>query len=165
MKKLPLALALVISFGVTLGSYAATPQTDSKASLTTTVVALGDNKSPTASSVNSGKTYILVGTAATIPPGTKITCCVDQLKKVRVPLKNFSDLKAYDLTKDGYIDLNEAGYQGLFLGRLLPNGNLVTTTLKAAGITAIHYNKDGSSAIAEYSEKKIVPLVIVTVPG
>ncbi len=163
MKKLPITLALVFSLSLAFISHAAPLPANDNAQ---TVIALSENSKtpPTAASVNSGKTLILVGTATHVPPGTKLSCCVDQLGQVRVPLKSFAELKAYDLTKDGFIDLNEAGYTGLFFARILPNGNFITIPLKKEGIDAIHYNKDGSSAIAEYDGDKIAPLVIVTLP-
>ncbi len=170
MKLFPFALTLLISLGSAISVAAEAPKEAPKGTPATpngiTVLAISADakKPPTAKSINSGQTLILVGTAVSIPAGTKLTCCVDQLGKVRVPLKSFNDLEAYDITKEGTIDQNEAGYKGLFIAKVLPNGNLITSTLKEAGMIAVHFTPDKKSAAVEYNTKKTVPLVLVAVP-
>ena len=91
MKKLPITLALVFSLSLAFISHAAPLPANDNAQ---TVIALSENSKtpPTAASVNSGKTLILVGTAH-VPPGTKLSCCVDRAWSGTSTAKKFCGTK------------------------------------------------------------------------
>lgn len=166
-------LVLLLGLGITHNCYAAsspaTPKTVTAPAMVSVVaVYTGKGNPPTAKSINSGQTYILVGTAAPSTDNTKTTCCKDQAGMSRVVVDNFAKLSVYDIDGNGTIDGNEAGYYGLFAAKVLPDGNYITSRLKDIGIKNILLPKDKTSTAAplvEFSDKTKVPLVVIQIPA
>lgn len=192
MKTLPLILAAVLGISVT-GIQAETapplPAKTTPTSKTTTpvkttttekttkttsttsqpfnVLVIHNNPSvptPSKKTVFNGKSVFIIG-GVTPKPDTKLECCFDQYGKVNAPITSLENLKTYDITGDGVIDVNEAGYNRLFVGvATAKDNNLKVLTFKEAGIKSIILpGATNASPMVEFTNLSKSPLVTVTV--
>ena len=189
MKTLPLILAAVLGISVTgiqaetappvptktpTTSKTTTPVKTTTSSEKTTpqqfnILAIHNNPAspPSQKTVNSGKSAFIV-TTVTPPAGKKVECCFDQYGKVTGPLTTFEHLKTYDITNDGVIDANEAGYNRLFIGVATSKDNTIKVlSFKEAGIKSIILpGASNASPMVEFTNQTKSPLVAVTItPG
>lgn len=121
-------------------------------------------KTPSQKTLFDGKSVFIIG-GVTPAPGTKLECCFDQYGKVNAPITSLENLKNYDITKDGVIDANEAGYNRLFIGVATPKDSHVKVlTFKEAGIKSIILpGASNTSPVVEFTNQSKSPLVSVTV--